>query len=139
MLVIRTRGLGGLGIGVVAGMTFVWAVVAGLAGQVWSRPILFWYWLGSIVVLLALGALFELSFRRYRVTLSNGRLSWRIRQAPGGDRPVSEVRAVERTESGSARISFGDGKSLLVAAFWFRRDDIDTLIAALERVRPGAV
>src|SRR5260370_30152273 len=98
-LLIRSRGLRGLGLGAIAGVTAIWALVAALAGQVFNRPLLLWYWIGSIALLLILGLLLEASFRRDRVAIQEGPLRWRFRRGGGGGRPTIEVGGWGATEA----------------------------------------
>src|SRR5260370_36525297 len=103
-LLIRPRGVRGLGLGAIAGVTAIWALVAALAGQVFNRPLLLWYWIGSIALLLILGLLLEASFRRDRVAIQEGRLRWRLRRGGRGARPNYRARRGARDEDGNAPI-----------------------------------
>src|SRR5260370_21947956 len=106
-LLIRSRGLRGLGLGAIAGVTAIWALVAALAGQVFNRPLLLWYWIGSIALLLILGLLLEASFRRDRVAIQEGPLRWRLRGGARWGRAVSVGRGGGGKRDGNARIVFG--------------------------------
>jgi hypothetical protein len=134
---IRSRGLRGFGIGIIAAVTAIWAAVAALAGHVFQQPVLLRYWIGSMAILLLLGLLLEASFRLNRVAIQQDRLRWRLRSKQCGDRPIRDVSGVDRTGMGSVRIRFDDGASVIVGAGWFRREDIDRLVGALERARAG--
>jgi hypothetical protein len=132
---IRSRGLRGFGIGIIAGVTAIWALVAAVAGHVFQQPVLLRYWIGSIAILVILGLLLEASFRLNRVAIQEDRLRWRLRRRQRGNRPITDVTGVDRTGTGSVRIRFDDGASVTVGAGWFRREDIDRLVAVLERAR----
>src|SRR5260370_27845433 len=87
-LLIRSRGLRGLGLGAIAGVTAIWALVAALAGQVFNRPLLLWYWIGSIALLLILGLLLGASFRPDPVAIQEARLPRRVTRGPRGGTPL---------------------------------------------------
>ena len=136
-LAIRSRGLRGLGFGILALLIAIWAGISAFSFRIWERPLLFRYWVGSILAVLILGLLFEASFLFDRVSIPQGRVRWRLRGGQHGDRPLSEVRGIERTNTGGARILFGDGAKVVVGARWFRRRDINALIGALEAETSG--
>lgn len=134
-LVIRSRGLRGYGAAIVGGFTAVWAVTAAIVFKIWARPaaLIVWLILVSLCAIAAVGI--EVINRLDYVKLADGRLSWRFRQGGSGSQPVSAVREIEPIATGVV-ISFSDGEPLLIGGVWFRPEDIDKLVRAVES--PGS-
>jgi hypothetical protein len=136
-LTIRSTGLRGYGAGILAAFAVPWSVISALVFHISDRPGALKVWTILVVALATVAVAIELVFRTDFVAVADGKLSWRMRPGGRGEQPLSSVRAIERTDNGSALIVFSAGEPLVVGSVWYRRSDIVELIQAIENASPS--
>ncbi len=137
-LTIRSTGLRGYGAAILAAFAVPWSVVSAFVFHISERPGALKVWAILVVALATVAVAIELVFRTDFVAVADGKLSWRMRPRGRGEQPLSSVRAIERTDNGSALIVFDSGEPLVVGSVWYRRRDIVELIQAAESAGPPA-
>lgn len=138
-LTIRSTGLRGYGAAILGAFAVPWSVISAFVFHISDRPGALKVWAILVVALATAAVAIELVFRTDFVAVADGRLSWRMRPGGRGEQPLSSVRAIERTENGSALIIFSAGEPLVVGSGWYRHRDIAELIQAIENARPPAL
>jgi hypothetical protein len=134
--VIRSRGLRGYGGAIMGGFTAAWALISAFVFQIWARPAALLTWLILICLCTIVGLWIEVINRLDYVKLAEGRLIWRFRQGGRGDQPVSAVREISPIGTGVI-ISFSQGDPLVIGGVWFRPEEIDKLVRAVESLGPA--